>query len=568
MMTESSESNRNVGQRLTKVAKLVPGAIAAAQPEGRPPATGPRSYQAITFGELDDRSSRIARGLLQWGVEPETRLALLVPFSLDFLVLTFGLLKAGVTLVLIDPGMGRRHLINCLQAVRPDGFVAIPKAHAVRTVLRGRFPEARWNVTVGKRWGWGGKTLKQIEMLGRSETVALPAAGDDDAAAIIFTTGSTGPPKAVRYTHGIFNHQIDLIRKRYGIKPGTRDLACFPLFGLFDAVMGATTIIPDMDPTRPADVNPQRVLEAVEQWEIDQAFGSPALWKTVTRWCEKHQRRLPTLRRVLSAGAPVPPQTLAALRDLVACDAEIHTPYGATEALPVASIESREVLEQTASRSREGAGTCVGSRFDSIQWRVIRIRDEPLEEIAQTESLRQGEIGELMVRGPIVTETYLTRTEQNALHKVRDGEAIWHRMGDVGYLDDRDRFWFCGRKAHRVQTESGTLFTVPCEAIINLHPDVSRSALIGIGPAPKQTPVVIVELESAAQSWNRLQCEHFLLRLQEHCETYEVTRGLRHFRIHPGRLPVDIRHNSKIFREQLATHYAGTFRRVADKPGK
>lgn len=379
----------------------------------------------------------------------------------------------------------------------------------------------------------------------------------DDPAAVIFTTGSTGPPKGVLYTHGTFHSQIDRIRERYDIHRGSKDLACFPLFGLFDAVMGVTTIIPDMDPTRPAEVNPQRLIEAVNQWEIDQAFGSPALWNRVVRWAEAEgvERPFPTLKRILSAGAPVPAVTLQRLRDLVHEDAEIVTPYGATEALPIASIESREIISETGPASAKGKGTCVGSRFDGAQWRVIEITDERIDDIEQTTELPMGKIGELMVTGPMVTREYVVRADQNAMHKVADGERIWHRMGDVGYLDDQDRFWFCGRKAHRVVTPERTLFTIPCEAIFNSHPKVYRSALIGLGQKGQQTPVILIELDPEFSNLNPAERDSLSAELIALAERNPLTRRIKRVEIRTEPLPVDIRHNSKIFREQLTAEY-------------
>jgi acyl-CoA synthetase (AMP-forming)/AMP-acid ligase II len=380
----ASACGDNVAARLTRWAKRLPGAIAIAEPSGPVQPDSLRSYDLTTYKELDDQSDRIALGLGRWGVRPGMRIVMLVPFGAMFIRLTFSLLKAGVVVVLIDPGMGRKHLVDCLSQSEPDGFIGIPKAQAIRALLRKRFPNARWNVTVGRRWFWGGKTLKMIESYGdlaKYEAAQLPKVSLSDDAAIIFTTGSTGPPKGVAYTQGTFNAQVDMIRQRYDIKPGTRDLACFPLFGLYDNVMGATTIIPDMDPTRPADVNPQRLFEAVNQWDIDQAFGSPALWHRVVTWCETTGNRFPTLRRVLSAGAPVPAQTLQRLRRCVHPEADISTPYGATEALPLASIESRQVITETGPASAKGRGVCVGTRFDGIRWRVIQIDDGPIASI-------------------------------------------------------------------------------------------------------------------------------------------------------------------------------------------
>jgi len=545
----------NVAARLTMWAKRLPGAIAIAEPAGPVQADSARSYHLTTYKELDDQSDRIARGLIRWGVRPGMRIVMLVPFGAMFIRLTFALLKAGVVVVLIDPGMGRKHLVNCLSESEPDGFIGIPKAQAIRTLLRKRFPNARWNVTVGARWFWGGKTLQSIESDGQDASqhgIELPTASLNDDAAIIFTTGSTGPPKGVAYTQGTFNAQVDMIRDRYDIKPGTRDLACFPLFGLFDNVMGVTTIIPDMDPTRPADVNPRRLFEAIDQWEIDQAFGSPALWHRVVCWCEETGNSFPTLRRVLSAGAPVPAKTMQRLRQFVHPDADICTPYGATEALPLASIESRQVIAETGPAAAKGRGVCVGTRFDGIRWKVIAIDDGPLASIDQTTEMPQGKIGELMVSGPVVTRRYAVRQDQNAVHKVADDDDIWHRMGDVGYLDENDQFWFCGRKAHRVRDGKKTWYTIPCEAIFNSHPAIYRSALVGHGQQGSQSPVIIVEPHESRRPRGAAAEAELILQLLDLASRNPLTRRISDIRIHPDKLPVDIRHNSKIFREQLS----------------
>ncbi|TWT67995.1 fatty acid CoA ligase family protein [Crateriforma conspicua] len=551
----------NIASRMSMMASLTPSAVAIAQPSGPPVPAGERSYDVTTFGELDQRTDRIARGLVKWGIRPGDRLLMLVPFGGEFIQLVFGLLKAGATMVLIDPGINKKHLVQCLADARPDGFVGIPKAQLIRSVLRRRFPDARWNVTVGRRYLWGGRTLAQIEEMGRDESITLPQVQLSDPAAVIFTTGSTGPPKGVLFTHATFHAQVDRIRDRYDIHRGSRDLACFPLFGLFDAVMGVTTIIPDMDPTRPADVNPARLVEAVRQWDIDQAFGSPALWKTVVRWCDEKQvvgRPFESLRRVLSAGAPVPASTLEKLRAVVHPDADIVTPYGATEALPIASIESRQVITETGPAADKGKGVCVGTRFENVRWKVINIRDEPIESFADIEELPRRKIGELMVTGPMVTQQYVVRADQNAYHKVVDADqVVWHRMGDVGYLDEEDRFWFCGRKAHRVVTAERTLFTIPCEAVFNSHPSVYRSALVGRGSRPNQTPVVLIEVDPNLGPLTTSQQSELIDALKALAARNPITRRITDIRLRRKPMPVDIRHNSKIFREQLTAEVNG-----------
>jgi acyl-CoA synthetase (AMP-forming)/AMP-acid ligase II len=309
-----------------------------------------------------------------------------------------------------------------------------------------------------------------------------------------------------------------------------------------------------MDPTRPADVDPRKLIQAARQWEVDQSFGSPALWRTVTKWCETNAagRPFPTLQRVLSAGAPVPAATLASLRRFVHEDANIETPYGATEALPIASIESRQVIAETGPASNKGKGVCVGTRFDDVRWKVIEISDEPIRSIDEVIEMKPGKIGELMVTGPMVTRKYVTRLDQNALHKVADGDSVWHRMGDVGYLDADDRFWFCGRKSHRVIAANRTYFTIPCEAVFNAHRLVEKCALVGRGNAGEQVPTIIVQPIDRSIATNPDQSNALIAELKDLAIRNPLTQRIDQFVIRDQPLPVDIRHNSKIFREKLS----------------
>lgn len=539
----------NIAERLGAVASRMPDAIAVAEPAGRS-SHGQNAYRRMSFRQLDQDSDRIARGLRWWGIKPGTRLALLVPPGIDFVSLVFGLWKAGVVIILIDPGMGRANLLHCLAEAEPDGFVAIPRVQLVRALLRRRFPKARYNVTVGCcRWFWGGKTLTQLRGGPWNGRHMLPTAADDPAA-VIFTTGSTGPPKGVLYRHRQFNAQVDQLREHYGIRPGEVDISCFPLFALFNAALGVTAVIPTMDPRRPAEVDPAKIVEAIHDWRATQAFGSPAIWNRVGPYCCQRGIPLSTLRRVLSAGAPVPAHVLETMKSCIAIEGDVFTPYGATEALPVASIGASEVLSETAAQTREGAGVCVGRRFSGIRWKVIRIVDGPIPTLAEAQELPQGEIGELIVSGPVVTRQYVTRVEANALGKIADGSDIWHRMGDVGYLDAAERFWFCGRMTHRVQTPTATLFTIPCEAIFNQLDGVARSALVGIGEPGKQEAVIVLEPKPGRATTDAARaaiCE----AARELAAKYPHTAEIRRVLVHPA-FPVDIRHNAKIFREKLA----------------
>ena len=544
----------NVADRLAVFAAERPGAIAIACP--RHAQGGSReAYSTITFAGLDADATQLARGLVAWGVKPGTRLALLVRPGIEFVTLVFALLRAGVVIVLVDPGMGRKNLIRCLSEAEPEGFVAVSAAQAVRSLLRQKFTRAKLNVTVGRRWFWGGLTLNKLRAMGATGSASdLPKLAPteqaayteaDDPAAIIFTSGSTGPPKGVLYTHRMFDTQTAEIQAAYGIQPGGVDLACFPLFALFNSAMGVTTVFPQMNFSRPASADPRKLLTAANDWQVTQAFASPAVWRVLGEHCAKSGERIASLRQVFSCGAPVGADVLRQTLAFVADGAKMHTPYGATECLPVATIEAAEVQSETAAKTNQGAGVCVGRPFETIEWRLIRITDKPISSISNAEELPAGEIGELIVRGPQASPEYVTRAETNAEAKIADGEDFWHRMGDVGYLDEQGRFWYCGRKSQRVETAKGTLFTECVEAIVNTHPAVWRSALVGVGPRHEQRPVLVVERQ---QGWIGGDVTKELART---CQSHPITEPLHRVLVYP-RLPVDVRHNAKINREKLA----------------
>ncbi len=571
-----SDAQINVADRLTPFAENLSETIAVACP-GHGDVAGRNSYATCTFAELDRDATALARGLVDLGVTPGTRLVLLVKPGVEFVKLVFALLRSGATTILVDPGMGKKHLLDCLAAAEPAGFVAISAAQAVRTIVKRRFPRAKLNVTVGRRWFWGGTTYVQLLAAGRKSMTPLPASRAADPAAIIFTSGSTGPPKGVMYTHQMFDSQVAEICRKYDLQPGGADLSCFALFGLFNSAMGITTVFPQMDFSRPAKADPQKLLSAAYDWQVTQAFASPAVWDKLSHYCQQQGEQIPTLRKIFSCGAPVPAEVLQRTLACVDAHAEMHTPYGATESLPVSTIDASEVLSETAERTVHGAGVCVGRKFDSIEWRIIRITDEPIATISDAEELPVGEIGELIVRGPQVSLEYVVAgdagqgttnkvAQYNSLAKISDPGGVWHRMGDVGYFDEQERFWYCGRKNHRIETTQGTLFSIPCEEIFNTHSKVSRSALVGIGPRGKQVPVAIFELLPAVENK-----EAMWINVREEVKTVELAKcthqtiTIENFLHYPGQLPVDVRHNSKINREELAKWAATQLGSVASR---
>ena len=566
----------NIAERLTRMAREIPDSIAIAEPlfhhgKAKRNSSGKREYRTVTFAELDRDTDRIAAGLQALGVTPRMRLVIMVRQGIDFISLVFALYKTGATLVLIDPGMGVKKMLQCLKEVNPDGFLGIPSAQYARILYRRWFPNAKFNLAVGKSLFL--PCLLTLDKL-RKRAPAKPQDPKmklDDPAAIIFTSGSTGVAKGVLYTHRMFKTQVEEITKRLNIKPGAIDLVGFPFFGLFDAGMGTTAVIPDMDTTKPASVDPKLFLEAAVDWQVTQAFGSPALWTAVSRYCVRNNVKISTLKQTAIAGAPVSFELLRNLRRILPDDAVIVTPYGATESLPLAAIESREVLEETCFKTSQGAGVCVGKFFDPpLEHRIIPISDAPIPRLSDVTACSDGQIGELIVSGPQCSPRYVTREEANALALIEgeDGQ-IWRRVGDVGYFDDQDRFWFCGRKSHRVETPYGPMFSIPCEAISNESPNVFRSALVGVPLPPDfqepevvvkrakefrsvwKEPVMIVEPTAEARPADKVAEERLKKETLNLLKKSPLTSSINKVLV-CNSLPVDARHNAKINRELLA----------------
>ncbi len=542
----STSDTVNVATHLRRMALIQPYKRAVVCSAGKD-RLGRVAYTHLTFRQLDTESDRMAIGLDQAGVGRGVRTILMVKPSLDFFALVFALFKVGAVPVVVDPGMGVRRMLDCLAESRARALIGIPPAHVLRTLAPSAFKTVKTFITVGRRWFWGGPTLDRVR---EKPWAPFPMADTtaDEIAAILFTTGSTGPAKGVIYTHGVFDAQVTNIRAQFGITPDDIDLPTFPLFALFDPALGMTAVIPDMDPTKPARVDPEKIVEAIVNHGVTNMFGSPALLDRMGRHGEAKKLTLPSLKRVISAGAPIAPSNIERFANLLEEGGLLHTGYGATEAMPVSSFDSDQILNETRKRSEKGYGVCVGRPITGIDVCIIRIIDGHINQLQEDMILPMGDIGEITVRGRQVTRGYFDQPEEDMLSKILDGDTFWHRMGDLGWLDTKGRIWFCGRKSHRVVGEKKVFYTIPCEAIFNNHPDVFRSALVGVGKKGQQRPVICIEREHGRRTKRKKALKKELLDL---AKSSPITEEIDTILFHPA-FPVDIRHNSKIFREKLA----------------
>lgn len=524
-------ANANIARHLALMAAASPNRAALKIPRGRTSA-GDIDYLTLSFAELNAEVAAWSARLTSAGVRRGDRTLVMVRQGLPLIASVFALFRIGAVPVVIDPGMGRKNFLACVARSHPRALVGIPLARILSHVFRSAFS------SVEIRVGASGSLTARLPATEIITGTAECAPGE--LAAILFTSGSTGAPKGVCYEHGMFEAQVRLIRETYGIAPGEIDLPMLPIFALFNPALGMTTIVPELDPRRPAEIDPAKIIQAIRQENVTNSFGSPTLWKKIGDHCVANNLALPSLRRVLCAGAPVP-AALWKNSSAFLPNGKLHSPYGATEALPVASVSADEI-DFTSVR-----GACVGRPLAANEVKIIAITDAPIATLADTRELPRGEIGEIIVRGPSVTRRYDDLPSATALAKISDGPDVWHRMGDCGYVDTDGRLWFCGRKAERVETASATLHTEPCEQAFRAHPLVTRCALIGLGERGGQRPAIVVEAAPKDSSESRA----FARELRALALAHEHTAGIKLFYFHPN-FPVDVRHNAKIHRLTLA----------------
>ncbi|MGX9461565.1 olefin beta-lactone synthetase [Shewanella sp. A14] len=548
-------ANANICQHLKTAAQTMPAELAVAVQHAK---QGQFNYQEIDFVTLHQQSDMIAKGLIQYGIKRDMKAVLMVTPSIEFFSLTFALFKAGIIPILVDPGMGVNNLKQCFEESKPDAFIGIPKAHIARRLLGWGKGSVKQVINVGgsaiQRWLANAISLETITEIGRNiaQPFDMALLKPDDMAAILFTSGSTGTPKGVVYSHAMFEAQISALKHDYGICPGERDLATFPLFSLFGPALGMASIVPDMDASKPITANPAHLFAAIKQYQCSNMFVNPALLERLGQVGEQSHHKLTSIKRVISAGAPATISSIKRFSKMLNPQVEVFNSYGATESLPISMIGSH-ALFNTSELTDQGKGICVGKPISSVSVDIIAITNTAHPHWYEVKKLAANEIGEIVVGGPMVSQAYYAREQATQLSKIIDGEQIKHRMGDVGYLDDNGLLWMCGRKGHIVDATRGEqrakrFYTLPCERVFNTHPQVKRSAIVGVKLGDNIVPVLCIELQKDIVCSTSKALYQELLIL---AEQYPHTDGIGRFLIHPE-FPVDVRHNAKIFREKLA----------------
>jgi acyl-CoA synthetase (AMP-forming)/AMP-acid ligase II len=469
---------------------------------------------SITRPDFAARVATYAEALHHRGVQRGERIAVLVPPSVDLIAVVYACWRIGAIAVIADRGLGLQGLKSAIRASRVSHVIGPVKAVAAARLLR---------------WAPRASMIRLSALAGspavsKLEFVSAPEPNADDLAAVLFTSGATGPAKGVRYTHRQLYAQRDALQKTYNITSTDTFVAAFAPFALYGPALGIATGLADMDVTSPGTLTAAALDDACRRVGATMVFASPAALANVVKTATKDMAHLRTVRLVMSAGAPVPIKTLQEVSRLCP-NAELHTPYGMTEALPVADVSLSDLI-----RIGTGQGVCVGKPVVGCDVRI------------------DNHTSELLVSAPWMSAGYdsLWLTQHNARPVVNtDGHTVtWHRTGDVGHIDSEGNVWIEGRLVHVIHTSRGPVAPVPLEIAIEALPNVVRAAAVGVGPVDVEQIVIVIETIDSSDGPANAELSHAVRAALAPLTISSVWTTKK--------LPVDIRHNSKIDRTAVS----------------
>ena len=508
--------------------------------------------RSVTFGELDELVQRTAEGLFgTGGVQVGDRVAVMIPPGVDLAIALYACWRMGAVPVLIDGGLGPAQMGAAMKVAHPNHLIGIRRALAAARTLR--WPGRRIAVEPTHRVA---RRLLGVEhdlaSLQDAPSVPLPAVDPDAEAAVVFTSGATGPSKGVRYSAARIDTQIRTLVEQYNISADDSLVAAFAPFALYGPAMGIPSTVPDMDVSSPGTLTAATLLDAVEAVDASLVFASPAailsVLETLDELGARDRTALDHVRLLLSAGAPVPGHVLRAAVDRLVPNAAVHTPYGMTECLPVADIDLVS-LESLGPDALHHLGVCVGMPVDSVELLI-----DPLDELGVPTGLPTSEpglLGEVRVRAAHQRLDYDRLWHTTHLASPADGT---HATGDIGTIDADGRLWIGGRTGHVIRTATGPVAPTPIERAVDMLDGIRRSAAVGVGPAGAQVVVVIAETSDAG----RRPCQSSLDRIDRIRAAVAEATGLDVAAcLEVPSLPVDRRHNSKIDRTHLADWATG-----------
>ena len=470
------------------------------------------------YRTLYEDTIRTAEWLRDEGLGKDDRILVFVPLSYDLYTLLLAIFYIGATAVFVDAWADRRRMAQAIEITEPKGFVGSVKAQLLR-ILSPPIRKVPLKLTM---WNNPFRTKKPVSQ----EDFDPVTISGEDTALVTFTTGSTGTPKAAKRTHRFLWTQHLVLSSELNLKEEDIDLTTLPVFVLNNLALGITSVIPDFNPAKPADINPPTIVKQIKRWKITTSGGSAAFYERLANYCVK-VKDYPGFRAIFTGGSPVYPSIARTLLRAFP-DTKVNVLYGSTEAEPISGIDAREVAE-----SDVGQGLVVGKKVEEIEVAILKPHDGPVE-IAPGKTvhdfcLPRGNIGEIIVTGDHVLKEYVNSPESFRQNKIVDGDTIWHRTGDAGVVDEDGEIRLFGRVKDRITYGGNVIYTFPVEQKLLELADVTCAAIL------ERDGEIHMVVETAAADRSRLETS-----------VRQLDLPFKNPKITFMNIPRDPRHNSKV----------------------
>jgi acyl-CoA synthetase (AMP-forming)/AMP-acid ligase II len=536
VVNESDTRSANVAELFAATVARRPDAVALIEGVGK-------RRRAISFRALDAWARQIAATLQEGPVSRGNAVLFFAAPSIELYAAVIAVLRLGAVAMFIEPSAGMAMIDRACAMHPPRAFVGSPRAHLLRLVSPAMRRIPRKYVTRG--WVPGATSLAARATAAR--VIPMTATAEDDPALLTFTSGSTGRPKGAVRSHGILRAQLDALTASVAAAEGTREMVSLPIVVLLNLANGAETILPDADLRRPSAIDPAPVLDQLAAEDATRVTASPAFLERLAdgaRNVTGDAGGRARMREIVTGGGPVFPDIVQRIGETWPM-ARITSVYGSTEAEPIAHIGNDEWTTGDLSAMRSGAGLLTGAPDRSVRLAIIAARwGAPLAPMSAADLASRtqppSEPGEIVVTGAHVVRGYLGGIGDEETKFTVDG-VVWHRTGDVGYLDERGRLWLLGRADAVIEDARGTLhpFAVECAARELL--DVRRVA----AAAHDGKRLLILEARTDLGA----EARRAALDALAWAQLDEVVTWRK--------LPMDRRHNSKVdypaLRRRLAT---------------
>lgn len=484
--------------------------------------------QSISYRALEKKSQQAANFFTQQNISAGQKALLFVPLSIEFYVLFLGLVRSGVTVILLDPSAGKTHISTCVHSIKPNAFIATTKAHLLRFIPEVAAIHKKFST---HHWLPGSRTINYTIPRETYQDFVTPT---KHPALITFTSGSTGTPKGIARSHSFLINQHKAISYSLSMSESDIELNTLPVFILSNLANGITTVIPNSNVKKPADIDAKQIIRQINADKVNRILAAPAFCKALADHLQSQQQTLTAIKKVYTGGGSVFPNLLKQLKKNLP-NAEIIAVYGSTEAEPIAHISIDDINEDALQQMQQGKGLLVGKPTSDIELAIIADKDgevigsftdETFKQIAQ--ETRQGEI---VVSGKHVQKSYISGDESKTKFKVNDN--IWHRTGDAGYLDESGRLWLLGRCSAKIVKRDKIIYPFGLEAAAMAFLGVNRAAVVEING------IITLAIESSINDSKQL-CN----KIKHHLTDIDTIQVL-------ANIPMDKRHNSKVLYAEL-----------------